>query len=82
MVSPQARRAAVTVLMTERGFGVTRAFGLVAARHRHDPVAALGGLRLFRELLQSPLQEFIGGRVRRVGVEQFQTSLDHSSSSR
>jgi len=29
MVSPQARRAAVVVLMTERGFGVTRACGLV-----------------------------------------------------
>ena len=29
MVSPQARRAAVAVLMTERGFGVTRACGLV-----------------------------------------------------
>jgi putative transposase len=29
MVSPQARRAAVKVLMTERSFGVTRACGLV-----------------------------------------------------
>ena len=29
MVSPQARREAVTVLMTERDFGVTRAYGLV-----------------------------------------------------
>ena len=29
MVSPQAKRAAVTVLMTERDFGVTRACGLV-----------------------------------------------------
>lgn len=29
MVSPQARREAVTVLMTERDFGVTRACGLV-----------------------------------------------------
>ena len=29
MVSPQARRAAVAVLMTGRGFGVTRACGLV-----------------------------------------------------
>jgi putative transposase len=29
MVSPQARRAAVAVLMTERSFGVTRACGLV-----------------------------------------------------
>lgn len=29
MVSPQAKRAAVTVLMTERNFGVTRACGLV-----------------------------------------------------
>jgi len=29
MVSPQARRTAVAVLMTERGFGVTRACGLV-----------------------------------------------------
>jgi putative transposase len=29
MVSPHAKREAVTVLMTERGFGVTRACGLV-----------------------------------------------------
>src|SRR5690242_1644564 len=29
MVSPQAKRAAVVVLMTERGFGVTRACGLI-----------------------------------------------------
>ena len=29
MVSPQARRAAVAILMTERGFGVTRACGLM-----------------------------------------------------
>ena len=29
MVSPQARREAVTVLMRERRFGVTRACGLV-----------------------------------------------------
>ena len=29
MVSPQARRAAVAILMTERGFGVTRACGLI-----------------------------------------------------
>ena len=29
MVSPQAKRAAVTVLMTERDFGVTRACGLI-----------------------------------------------------
>ena len=29
MVSPQAKRAAVAVLMTERGFGVTRACGLI-----------------------------------------------------
>ena len=29
MVSPQAKREAVTVLMTERDFGVTRACGLV-----------------------------------------------------
>jgi putative transposase len=29
MVSPQARREAVTVLMTERDFGVTRACGLL-----------------------------------------------------
>jgi len=29
MVSPQAKREAVTVLMAERGFGVTRACGLV-----------------------------------------------------
>ena len=29
MVSPQARREAVTVLVTERDFGVTRACGLV-----------------------------------------------------
>jgi len=29
MVSPQAKRAAVAVLMTERGFGVTRACGLM-----------------------------------------------------
>jgi len=29
MVSPQAKREAVTVLMTERGFGVTRACGLL-----------------------------------------------------
>ena len=31
MVSPQAKREAVTVLMTERDFGVTRACGLAAA---------------------------------------------------
>ena len=30
MVSPQAKREAVTVLMTERDFGVTRACGLVS----------------------------------------------------
>jgi hypothetical protein len=29
MVSPQAKREAVTVLMTERNFGVTRACGLL-----------------------------------------------------
>src|SRR4029079_4710269 len=29
MVSPQAKRAAVATLMTERGFGVTRACGLL-----------------------------------------------------
>lgn len=29
MVSPQAKRAAVVVLMTERAFGVTRACGLI-----------------------------------------------------
>ncbi len=29
MVSPQAKRAAVAILMTERGFGVTRACGLI-----------------------------------------------------
>jgi putative transposase len=29
MVSPQAKREAVTVLMAERGFGVTRACGLI-----------------------------------------------------
>ena len=35
MVSPQAKREAVTVLMTERDFGVTRACGLV----EHLPIA-------------------------------------------
>ena len=29
MVSPQAKREAVSLLMTERGFGVTRACGLI-----------------------------------------------------
>ena len=30
MVSPQAKREAVTILMTERDFGVTRACGLIS----------------------------------------------------
>jgi putative transposase len=48
MVSPQVRREAVTVLMTERDFGVTRACGLVGLsrslyryRSRREPCVAL-----------------------------------------
>jgi len=48
MVSPQAKREAVTVLMTERDFGVTRACGLLQIsralycyQSRRPPCAAL-----------------------------------------
>ena len=48
MVSPQVKREAVTVLMTERDFGVTRACGLVGLsrslyryRSRREPCVAL-----------------------------------------
>ena len=43
MVSPQAKREAVTVLMTERDFGVTRACGLIRlsrSLYRHRSVRA------------------------------------------
>jgi len=52
MVSPQAKRQAVDVLMEERGLGVTRACGLVGIsrslyryRRRPDPTALVARLR-------------------------------------
>jgi len=52
MVSPQAKRQAVDVLMEERGLGVTRACGLVGIsrslyryRRRPDPAALVARLR-------------------------------------
>jgi putative transposase len=52
MVSPQARRQAVDVLMEERGLGVTRACGLVGIsrslyryRRRPEPAALVARLR-------------------------------------
>jgi putative transposase len=52
MVSPQAKRQAVDVLMEERGLGVTRACGLVGIsrslyryRRRPDPAALMARLR-------------------------------------
>ena len=46
MVSPQAKREAVEVLMTERGFGVTRACGLVGiSRSLYRLSKSAAGLR-------------------------------------
>ncbi len=71
MVSPQARRAAVTMLMTERALGVTRACGLVGISRslfRYEPRDS--GNRALQERLVE-----LAGEKRRYGYRRLHVLL-------
>ena len=59
MVSPQAKREAVTVLMTERGFGVTRACGLIQLSRS-----------LYRYRSRRPAYPGLAGRIQEIAAEK------------
>src|SRR5256886_12526999 len=87
MVSPQAKREAVTVLLTERDFGVTRACGLVGISRslyryrgrRPDSAALRSRIEEIAALKRRYGYRRVYLRLCREGTRRYPRSEEHTS---